>query len=195
MLSGEITPDSGLMLVADQDAKNFDVRTAVRGVAQDAHVFATSLRANLTLAKPSATSADLRTAARRAGLLDWIESLPTGWDTPVDAHRISGGQRARLLLARALLADPPMLVLDEPTEGLDVATADALVADLLSHDRGRSLVMVTHRLAPLCGADEIVVLDKGSIVQRGLHATLVDQPGPYRDLWEAELLGAATRTT
>jgi ATP-binding cassette subfamily C protein/ATP-binding cassette subfamily C protein CydC len=154
-------------------------------------VFNASIRANVTLARPDASAAEAAEAARRAGLLDWIDALPDGWETPAGGTRLSGGQRQRLLLARALLADPPVLVLDEPTEGLDLATADRLVTDLLA-DR-RTVVLVTHRLAPLAAADEIFVLDRGRIVQRGTHRNLIQRPGPYRDLWEAERLPSTDR--
>ncbi|MFB9840328.1 ATP-binding cassette domain-containing protein, partial [Actinoallomurus acaciae] len=163
-----------------------DVRAAVRGLTQDAHVFAASIRANLALARPGASAADLEAAARRAGLLDWIDSLPEGWDTPVANDLLSGGQRQRLLLARALLSDPPVLLLDEPAEGLDLPTADRLVTEMLGDER--TVVLVTHRLAPLRAADEIVVLDRGRVVQRGPHDALATADGPYRDLWEAERL-------
>jgi ATP-binding cassette subfamily C protein/ATP-binding cassette subfamily C protein CydC len=163
-----------------------DVRAAVRGLTQDAHVFAASVRANVALARPGASAADLEAAARRAGLLGWISSLPDGWDTLVANDLLSGGQRQRLLLARALLADPPVLLLDEPTEGLDLPTADRLVTELLGDER--TVVLVTHRLAPLKAADEIVVLDRGRVLQRGPHAALAAVEGPYRDLWEAERL-------
>jgi ATP-binding cassette subfamily C protein/ATP-binding cassette subfamily C protein CydC len=190
VLSGEANA-RGAVLLGDAPLSAYDpadVRTAVRGLTQDAHVFAASIRANIALARPDASPGDLEAAARRAGLLGWITSLPDGWDTQVTNDRMSGGQRQRLLLARALLADPPVLLLDEPTEGLDLATADRLVADLLGDER--TIVLVTHRLAPLPAADEIVVLDRGKIAQRGSHDALVGACGPYRDLWESERLRA-----
>ncbi|MCO5990181.1 thiol reductant ABC exporter subunit CydC [Actinoallomurus spadix] len=186
VLTGEVRPE-GAVLLGDAPLGAYDprdVRATVRGLTQDAHVFNASIRANVTLARPGATDAEATDAACRAGLLDWIEALPGGWDTLVGDSRLSGGQRQRLLLARALLADPPVLVLDEPTEGLDLATADRLVTDLLT-DR-RTVVLVTHRLAPLAAADEIVVLDRGRVVQRGPHRDLAGVPGPYRDLWATE---------
>ncbi|GAB2802726.1 hypothetical protein GCM10027176_04210 [Actinoallomurus bryophytorum] len=188
VLSGEVATDGTVLLAGapQEDYDPADVRAAVRGLTQDAHVFAASVRANLALARPDATTADLAAAARRAGLLGWITALPAGWDTPITGDRLSGGQRQRLLLARALLADPPVLLLDEPAEGLDLTTADRLVTDLLGD--GRTVVLVTHRLAPLAAADEIVVLDRGKVAQRGSHDELVDKAGPYRDLWEAESL-------
>ncbi|GAA4617616.1 hypothetical protein GCM10023195_78730 [Actinoallomurus liliacearum] len=186
VLTGEVRSE-GAVLLGDAPLSSHDprdVRATVRGLTQDTHVFNASIRANVTLARPGATEAEAADAARRAGLLDWIAALPEGWDTPVGGTRLSGGQRQRLLLARALLADPPVLVLDEPTEGLDLVTADRIVADLLTDQR--TVVLVTHRLAPLAAADEIVVLDRGRIVQRGTHRHLAKRPGPYRDLWEAE---------
>ncbi|MFF8501853.1 thiol reductant ABC exporter subunit CydC [Streptomyces anulatus] len=148
-----------------RDRSGADVRRAITGMTQDAHVFHTTIRANVLLARPDATDAELREAARRARLLDWIESLPDRWDTLLggDGSTMSGGQRQRLLLARALLADPPVLVLDEPTEGLDPETAAAVLADVLDATHGRTTLLVTHEQAGLAAADRIVVLDGGRI--------------------------------
>ncbi|MEC4017542.1 thiol reductant ABC exporter subunit CydC [Streptomyces sp. H27-D2] len=156
-----------------------DVRRLITGVTQDAHVFHAAVRENLALAKPDATHEELRAAARRARLLDWIESLPNGWDTVLgeSGASMSGGQRQRLLLARALLADPPVLLLDEPTEGLDPDSADEVLADLLDATRGRTTLLVTHRPAGLAAADEVIVLDGGRVVQRGTHSELLSRPG------------------
>ncbi|MFF0739568.1 thiol reductant ABC exporter subunit CydC [Streptomyces sp. NPDC004111] len=147
------------------DRSGADVRRVITGMTQDAHLFHTTIRANLLLARPGATDAELRGAARRARLLDWIESLPDGWHTVLgaDGATMSGGQRSRLLLARALLADPPVLVLDEPTEGLDPDTAAAVLGDLLDATRGRTTLLVTHDRACLAAADRIVTLDGGRI--------------------------------
>lgn len=156
------------------------VRRFVGLCAQDAHIFDSSIRENLRLARTGATDAELREALARARLLDWAEALPDGLDTLVGEHgaRLSGGQRQRLALARALLADFPVLVLDEPAEHLDLPTADALTADLLAATRGRTTVLITHRLEGLEAVDEVVVLDAGAVVQRGPYAALVAVDGP-----------------
>ncbi|MEV2255664.1 thiol reductant ABC exporter subunit CydC [Streptomyces sp. NPDC050147] len=148
-----------------RDCAGRDVRRAITGMTQDAHLFNATIRANLLLARPGATDAELDDAARRARILDWIRSLPDGFDTLIgqDGAQASGGQRCRLLLARALLADPPVLVLDEPTEGLDPDTAAAVLADILDATRGRTTVLVTHGREGLTGADQIVTLDRGHI--------------------------------
>ncbi|MGW5132225.1 thiol reductant ABC exporter subunit CydD [Streptomyces sp. NPDC004135] len=163
-----------------------DVRAFVGLCAQDAHLFDSSLRENLLLARKDAGEDDLRAVLGRARLLDWADSLPEGLDTLVGEHgaRLSGGQRQRLALARALLADFPVLVLDEPAEHLDLPTADALTADLLAATEGRTTLLITHRLAGLEAVDEVLVLDRGRVVQRGRYEELVAVDGPLR--WMAE---------
>ncbi|MGW1465301.1 thiol reductant ABC exporter subunit CydD [Streptomyces sp. NPDC002308] len=183
--------ESGTYRLGGTDAPALDgdtVRTYVGLCAQDAHVFDSSVRENLRLARTDATEEDLRDALAGARLLDWTDSLPDGLDTLVGEHgaRLSGGQRQRLALARALLADFPVLVLDEPAEHLDIATADALTADLLDVTRGRTTVLITHRLAGLDAVDEIVVLDGGRVVQRGAYAELAAVDGPLRRMLERE---------
>jgi thiol reductant ABC exporter CydC subunit len=161
-----------------------DVRTVIGGCPQDSHIFAGTIRDNLRLARPGATDAELAAAAARARLLPWIRGLPQGWDTQVGAHgaAMSGGERQRLILARALLADPAVLILDEPTAHLDSDARAALTADLLSVTAGRTTLLITHDLAGLELLDEIVVLDGGRVVQRGTHEQLVRTGGPYRRL-------------
>ncbi|MEU9744968.1 thiol reductant ABC exporter subunit CydD [Streptomyces niveus] len=164
------------------------VRRFVGLCAQDAHLFDSSVRENLALARRDATDDDLRDALRRARLLDWVDGLPAGLDTLVGEHgaRLSGGQRQRLALARALLADFPVLVLDEPAEHLDLPTADALTADLLAVTEGRTTLLITHRLQGLDAVDEVIVLDGGRVAQRGPYAELVAVEGPLRRMWERE---------
>ncbi|MEW1772846.1 thiol reductant ABC exporter subunit CydD [Streptomyces sp. NPDC086777] len=186
-----LDPEAGSYTLAGVDAYGMDsddVRRLVGLCAQDAHLFDSSVRENLLLARKDATEEDLRDALGRARLLDWVDGLPDGLDTLVGEHgaRLSGGQRQRLALARALLADFPLLVLDEPAEHLDLPTADALTADLLAATEGRTTLLVTHRLAGLEAVDEVVVLDAGRVVQRGSHAELAAAAGPLRDMVERE---------
>jgi thiol reductant ABC exporter CydC subunit len=151
-----------------------DVRQIVGLVSQDVHIFDSTLEENLRLAKRDASEDELRDALTQARLLDWVESLPQGLATDVGERgaRMSGGQRQRLALARALLADFPILILDEPGEHLDTATADALVTDLLDVTRARTTLLITHRLVGLEQVDEILVIEQGKIVERGTHAQL-----------------------
>jgi ATP-binding cassette, subfamily C, bacterial CydC len=164
-----------------------DVRTKIGGCPQDPHIFDTSLRDNLRLARPGATDDQLDGAAAGARLLDWVRSLPLGWDTPVGAHgaALSGGQRQRLVLARALLADPALLILDEPTAHLDRDTGRALMQDLLAATEGRTVLLITHDLDGLDHFDQVVVLDDGQVVERGTHAELIHADGSYQALWQA----------
>ena len=164
-----------------------DIRAKIGGCAQDPHIFNASLRDNLRLARPDATDEQLADAADRARLLDWIRSLPLGWDTPVGASgaALSGGQRQRLALARALLADPALLILDEPTAHLEADTRRALTADLLAVTAGRTTLLITHDLDGLDQLDEIVVLKDGRVTERGSHAQLIRAKGSYRRLWRS----------
>ncbi|MEV7519052.1 thiol reductant ABC exporter subunit CydD [Streptomyces sp. NPDC091371] len=186
-----LDPREGTYTLGGSDARALDgddVRALVGLCAQDAHIFDSSVRENLRLARTGASEEELRRALADARLLEWADGLPDGLDTLVGEHgeRISGGQRQRLALARALLADFPVLVLDEPAEHLDLATADALTADLLAATEGRTTVLITHRLAGLEAVDEVLVLDRGDVVQRGAYADLADAEGPLRRLLERE---------
>ncbi|WP_216587183.1 thiol reductant ABC exporter subunit CydD [Streptomyces brasiliscabiei] len=167
------------------------VRRFVGLCAQDAHLFDSSVRENLLLARKDADEEELRDALARARLLDWADELPDGLDTLIGEHgaRLSGGQRQRLALARALLADFPVLVLDEPAEHLDLPTADALTADLLAATEGRTTLLITHRLAGLDAVDEVVVLAEGRVAQRGTYAELALVDGPLRAMVEREAAG------
>jgi thiol reductant ABC exporter CydC subunit len=182
-------PAGGTVTLNGADIADFaadDVRTVIGGCPQDPHIFDTTIGDNLRLARPGATSGELAAAATSARLLAWIESLPQGWDTQVGAHgtAISGGERQRLALARALLADPALLVLDEPTAHLDPEARSALTADLLAATTDRATLLITHEMEGLDQVDEIIVLDHGKVTQRGTHQQLLRMDGPYRRMRE-----------
>jgi ATP-binding cassette subfamily C protein CydCD len=179
--------ESGTYTLAGEDAASLDgdaVRRMVGLCAQDAHIFDSTVRENVRLARPDAEDGALR-AALAAARLD----LDLDLDVGEHGARLSGGQRQRLALARAVLADFPVLVLDEPAEHLDLPTADALTADLLAATEGRTTLMITHRLAGLGvpgAVDEILVLDQGRTVQRGTYEELAAADGPFRRTLERE---------
>jgi ATP-binding cassette subfamily C protein CydCD len=137
-------------------------------VAQDTHLFNTTVRTNIALARPDASQAEIEAVTRAAQLGEWIDSLPDGFETKVGEQgaQISGGQRQRLALARALLARTPILVLDEPTSGLDEETAERLLSEVMSTTAGKSLLYITHRLDELTAFDEVDVIENGRVVSR-----------------------------
>jgi ATP-binding cassette, subfamily C, bacterial CydC len=158
-----LDPSTGRVTIDGCDIREYaqeDVRRAFALAGQNAHLFDTTIRANLLLARPGASEAELTSVLRRARLADWVASLPEGLDTIIgeEGMRLSGGQRQRIVLARALLADAPVLVLDEPTAHLDTATAERLMDDVLDASAGRTVLLITHRPEGLARMDEIVAL-------------------------------------
>jgi ABC-type multidrug transport system fused ATPase/permease subunit len=158
-----VDPERGYFTIAGEDALRYrqeDVRRLIAVAGQDAHLFSTSIRENVRLGRPEATDAELEQALRSARIWDWIESLPEGLDTLVgeEGCELSGGQLQRVVLARALLVQAPVLVLDEPTAHLDSPTAEALIEDIFSAAGDRSVLLITHRGEGLDLADELVVL-------------------------------------
>ncbi|MEU8079464.1 thiol reductant ABC exporter subunit CydC [Catellatospora citrea] len=170
LLTGAIAPDTGSVVADGTPITAFDRERwpgAVTGLLADAHLFHASVRDNLLLARPGATDGELVAACRTAGLGDWVDAHGLDVRVGEDGAELSGGQRQRLALARAVLADPQVLLLDEPTEGLDPAQADAVLAAVLAHRGDRSVVLVTHRLTGLDAFDEVLVLDGGRVRERG----------------------------
>jgi ABC-type multidrug transport system fused ATPase/permease subunit len=180
--------DASLDTVPLERFRADDVRRVVGLVEQRPHLFDTTLAENLRIGRRAADDEELVQALTRVGLGPWLAGLPDGLSTQVGpmGARVSGGQRQRVAVARALLAEFPILVLDEPAEHLEPAAADALTADLLDVTDGRTALLITHRLAGLERVDEIVVLERGVVVERGTHAVLLEAGGRYAALWWEE---------
>jgi ATP-binding cassette subfamily B protein IrtA len=157
---------------------------------QDVFLFEGTVASNLRLAKPDATDAELEAACRRACAHDFILQLPQGYATEVGERgaRLSGGERQRLALARSLLKDAPILILDEATSATDALTEASILHALKQERRGRTVLMVAHRLATVAHAEQILVLSHGSIVERGTHRELLERNGTYAKLWSQQML-------
>ncbi|HET8980403.1 MAG TPA: ABC transporter ATP-binding protein, partial [Solirubrobacteraceae bacterium] len=153
-------------------------------VSQETYLFHASVRENLRFARPDASDAEIEDAARTARIHDLIASLPDGYDTVVGerGYRFSGGEKQRMAIARTVLRNPPVLVLDEATSALDTQTEYAVQAELERLAEGRTTITIAHRLSTVRDADQIVVLDKGEIVERGTHEELLERGGAYASL-------------
>ena len=189
-------PQDGMVRLHGQplrDGRVDDVRANIALVGQDTYLFNQSLRDNIALARPDATEDEIRTAASRASLDEFIASLPHGLDTSVGERgaQLSGGQRQRVAIARAFLKDAPILVLDEATSSLDAVNEAAVRNALheLMHDR--TTVVIAHRLSTVRDADRIYVLDRGRVVEHGTHESLLDAGGFYNRLVGRQLTAAA----
>jgi ATP-binding cassette subfamily B protein len=178
--SGSVTIDG-----TDVRDMSFDALTAAVGVvSQETYLFHASVADNLRFAKPDATDAELVAAAKVAQIHDHLMSLPDGYDTVVGerGYRFSGGEKQRLAIARAVLRDPPVLVLDEATSALDTQTEQAVQEAIDALSAGRTTITIAHRLSTIRDADEIIVLDKGEIAERGTHDELLASGGHYAAL-------------
>ena len=177
---GRVTIDG----VDVRDASLASLAATVGVVAQETYLFHASVRENLRFAKPEATDAEIEDAARTARIHDLIASLPDGYDTIVGerGYRFSGGEKQRMAIARTVLRNPPVLVLDEATSSLDTQTEYAVQAELERLSEGRTTITIAHRLSTVRDADQIVVLDKGELVERGTHEELIERGGLYAQL-------------
>lgn len=162
------------------------VRENMGIVSQKPYLFHATIKENLLLAKPEATNEELYEAARRARIHDFILSLPQGYDCLIgeEGMKLSGGQQQRLAIARVLLKDAPILILDEATSGLDPVTERELKEELFALAENRTLIVITHHLELVKDMDEILVLGKGRILEQGKHEELMRKKGQYRRLWE-----------
>lgn len=181
----------GRILVDGQDISlcaQQSLRRSIAYVPQESLLFHRSVAENIAYGRPDASIEEIREAARRANALEFIEKLPQGFDTVTGERgvKLSGGQRQRIAIARAMLADCPVLVLDEATSALD-SESEKMVQDALAElMRGRTSIVVAHRLSTVASLDRIVVLDDGGIVEDGSHAELIEANGPYARLWNRQ---------
>lgn len=194
-LAGLLPPRGGELTLGGQTLSSLDpheVADQVVFTAEDAHIFDTSVLENLRVARGSVTVSEAQAAMEQAGLGSWLQSLPKGLDTVIGANAatVSGGERRRLLLARALCSRAPVLLIDEPGEHLDPATADALLTDLLataSKDATRAVVIATHRVTAMAAASEVLMLEEGHVIARGTHDHLLTNNERYRAAFDSQL--------
>ena len=181
----------GAIRIDGQDIAGVDqvsLRRRIAYVPQEPLLFHRTVRENIAYGRPDATEAEIRRAAAEANALEFIEKLPRDFDTQVGERgvKLSGGQRQRIAIARALLQDAPILVLDEATSALD-SESERLIQDALENlMRGRTALVIAHRLSTVASLDRIVVIRDGKIVEDGRHADLVRAGGEYAQLWNRQ---------
>jgi ATP-binding cassette subfamily B protein len=184
-------PSHGEIRIDGQPIRDLSLqslRGAIGLVSQDVYLFEGSIRENLAYGNPAASDAEITDAAKTAEAWSFIEALPEGLDTPVGERgvRLSGGQRQRLSLARALLKNPPILVLDEATSAVDNETEAAIQRSLKRIGHNRTVIMIAHRLSTIVDADSIAVIEGGKVLEQGTHRELLDQDGAYANQWRVQ---------
>jgi ATP-binding cassette subfamily B protein len=179
--AGQITIDGQDIAAVKQDS----LRAAIGIVPQDTVLFNDTIGYNIGYGREGATEADIEAAAKGAAIDQFIAALPQGYESMVGERglKLSGGEKQRVAIARTLLKDPPILILDEATSALDSRTEEAIQSTLDGAAQGRTTIVIAHRLSTVVGADQIVVLDAGRVVERGTHAELLAKGGLYAELW------------
>ncbi len=184
-------PTSGRILIDGHDLQDVTLSSLsqqIGMVTQETYLFHDTVRVNLLYGRPDATQSEAEAAARAANIHDFVKELPSGYDTIVGerGYRLSGGEKQRLALARVILKNPRILVLDEATSSLD-SQSESLIQEALKHVMvGRTSIVIAHRLSTILAADLILVLDHGRIVERGTHTDLLSRGGLYTRLYETQ---------
>jgi ATP-binding cassette subfamily B protein len=184
--------DAGSVRLDGEDVRDLrldDLRRAVGVVAQEPFLFSATIRENIAYGAPEATEEEVRAAARRAQAEAFVDALPDGFDTVVGerGYTLSGGQRQRIAIARAILSDPRVLILDEATASVDASTEREIQAALQAVMAGRTTIVIAHRLSTIALADELVVLEAGRVVARGTHEELYATSEAYREVHDGGL--------
>jgi ATP-binding cassette subfamily B protein len=185
-------PDSGAIKIDGKDINKFtlkSLREQISLVSQDVYIFQGTIRDNILYSTPHATEADLFHAAKKAQLHDFVMSLPDGYDSVVGERgiKLSGGQRQRLSIARALLKDAPILIMDEATSSVDTETERAIQTHLEEYTRDKTAIIIAHRLSTIRNCDRIFVLANGKLEQEGTHDSLIATQGLFADLWRVQI--------
>jgi ATP-binding cassette subfamily B protein len=184
-------PIDGIIKIDGHDIKEVTLDSLAKNigmVTQETYLFYDTVRANLLYANPDATEAEMIAAAKAANIHEFIDGLVDGYDTVVGerGYRLSGGERQRIAIARVILKNPRILVLDEATSSLD-SLSEALIQEALQHvKKGRTSIVIAHRLSTILAADLILVMQAGQIVEQGTHAILIEEDGLYADLYRTQ---------
>ncbi|WP_241648557.1 MULTISPECIES: ABC transporter ATP-binding protein [unclassified Pseudodesulfovibrio] len=184
-------PHAGRVLIGGVDVRSMEQNDLMRHISvvfQDVYLFDDTIRANILMGRPDADDAEVEAAARAAHCHDFITRLPDGYRTRVGdiGGCLSGGERQRISIARAILKDAPIVILDEPTAALDTESELVVQQAIDTLVRDKTVIVIAHRLSTIVGADAILVLEEGKIVQQGAHAELLENGGRYRNMWEAQ---------
>jgi ATP-binding cassette, subfamily B, heavy metal transporter len=181
----------GKILIDGQDIREVtqaSVRASLGIVPQDTVLFNDTIRYNIAYGRPDATDAEIRDAARRAHVIDFIERLPDKWESMVGERglKLSGGEKQRVAIARTLLKDPAIMIFDEATSALDSRTEKAIQAELREIAQDRTTLVIAHRLSTIIEADEILVLDHGRVIERGTFRELLSANGKFSEMWKLQ---------
>jgi ATP-binding cassette subfamily B protein len=184
-------PSEGRILIDGEDIRDLSLRSLADNigmVTQETYLFYDTIRANLLYANPQATDAEIIKAAKTANIHDFIQGLPDGYDTVVGerGYRLSGGERQRIAIARVVLRDPKILVLDEATSSLDSLSEELIQDALQDVMKNRTSLVIAHRLSTILAADKILVLDEGRLMEEGTHSELLGKGGLYQELYETQ---------